>query len=371
MGQKKSGQKASKKYKQNKDLQMSHCNLPKVEKRPLPDNLHPMRESLIRIVEKKWANGTVLHYYFFDKDSDGPNGRWVGPQAQQDVVRNAFAAWKELGIGLEFREVSIREEAEIRIGFDQGDGSWSYVGRDIIDLAGDPNERTMNFGWDLTTNYGWDTALHEIGHTLGFPHAHQNPFSGIDWDEDAVYRYFSGAPNYWDRQTIDWNILRKLSPQEVEGSPWDPDSIMQYAFPAGVIVSPSEYRNGLNPQPGLSAIDKDQVRLFYPPIESDDYQALIAYQSQRIDIAAGEQVDFILRPEYSREYVIQTFGWADTVMVLFEKVDDEPRYLSGDDDSGNERNAKITCRLSRGREYILRVRLYYSFISGDCAVMLY
>ena len=27
----------------------------------------------------------------------------------------------------------------------------------------------MNFGWDLTTPYGRVTALHEIGHPLGFP----------------------------------------------------------------------------------------------------------------------------------------------------------------------------------------------------------
>ena len=53
-------------------------------------------------------------------------------------------------------------------------------------IAADPNERTMNFGWDLTTSYGHDTALHEIGHTLGFPHEHQNPTAGIVWNEPAV-----------------------------------------------------------------------------------------------------------------------------------------------------------------------------------------
>ena len=253
------GKTKSSKKKSTESVLHPFCNLPKVDRRPLPEGLNPIRERLIRVVEKKWANGTQLRYYFFDRPTDG-GGRWKGPKKQQDVVRKAFKAWKDLGIGLEFREVDTREEAEIRIGFDQRDGSWSYVGRDIIDFAGDPNERTMNFGWDLTTSYGWDTALHEIGHTLGFPHAHQNPFAGIDWDENAVYNYFSGPPNYWDRQTIDWNILRKLSPQEVEGSDWDPNSIMQYAFPAGMILHPEQYRNGLEPEPGLSQIDKDQVQ---------------------------------------------------------------------------------------------------------------
>ena len=120
-----------------------------------------------------------FQYYIFDRRTDGPRGRWVGPKRQRDVVRKAFKAWKNLGIGLEFKEVANREDAEIRIGFDQRDGSWSYVGRDVIDVAGDPDEPTMNFGWDLATPYGWDTALHEIGHTLGFPHEHQNPNAGI------------------------------------------------------------------------------------------------------------------------------------------------------------------------------------------------
>ena len=76
--------------------------------------------------------------------------------------------------------MSTSAEAEIRIGFQPG-SSWSYVGRDAIDLVSDFNERTMNFGWDLTTSYGCDTALHEIGHALGFPHEHQNPNAGIIW----------------------------------------------------------------------------------------------------------------------------------------------------------------------------------------------
>lgn len=122
------------------------CVMPHVPERVLPPDLHPDRARLIVVNDKKWANGTVLRYYFFDRATDGVNGAWVGPAAQKDAVRDAFAEWKALDIGLEFREVPDREDAEIRIGFDQRDGSWSYVGRDVIDIARDPNERTMNFG---------------------------------------------------------------------------------------------------------------------------------------------------------------------------------------------------------------------------------
>jgi len=147
--------------------QSKMCVQPRVPERQLAEDLHPERARLIRVNDKKWANGTVLRYYFFDRPTDGHQGAWVGATAQKDAVRQAFGEWKEIGIGLEFREVQDREDAEIRIGFDHSDGSWSYVGRDVIDIAKDPNERTMNFGWDLTTPYGHDTALHENGHTLG------------------------------------------------------------------------------------------------------------------------------------------------------------------------------------------------------------
>ena len=47
----------------------------------------------------KWLNQTVLHYCFFK------SGHFSVPKAQADAVRQAFAAWKAVGIGLEFAEV--------------------------------------------------------------------------------------------------------------------------------------------------------------------------------------------------------------------------------------------------------------------------
>ena len=88
--------------------------------RPLDANVNDQRASLIRVTEKKWVNGTVLHYYFHDEPST-----WRGGDDQKDAVRNAFSEWKQLGIGLEFIEVTDPQDAEIRIGFDQNDGSWS------------------------------------------------------------------------------------------------------------------------------------------------------------------------------------------------------------------------------------------------------
>src|SRR5919106_2353939 len=101
-----------------------HCDV-RVQTVPvLSPELAAPRLRAIRVIRSKWVNGTVLHYFFID-----------GPEPQRQAVRNAFQEWKGLGIGLDFVEVADRSEAEVRIAFDQSDGSWSYVGRDVLGIG--------------------------------------------------------------------------------------------------------------------------------------------------------------------------------------------------------------------------------------------
>lgn len=355
-----------------------YCRMPEVIETPFDASVNPHRARLIRESAKKWANGTTLHYYFFDKATDGEkvtsaNGTskfvtWTTTETEKNVVRAAFKKWKNVGIGLEFTEVSSRQDAEIRIGFMRGDGAWSYVGRDVLTHGAD--ERTMNFGWDLTKPASEiDTAIHEIGHTLGFPHEHQNPNSGIVWDEEAVYRSLAQPPNSWSRQSTYWNIIRKISPDTVQGSNWDPDSIMHYPFEAGMIKEPAQYKNGLNPAGGLSPRDLTWVRTFYPPMTAADYADLTPLQSVQLTIEAGQQKNFYITPTATRKYEIKTFGASDTLIVLFEDVGGQLKYITADDDSGEDRNAYLKLQLVKGRKYVLRVRLYYAERRGETAVM--
>lgn len=341
------------------------CAMPEVAERQLDPTVSPHRERLIRYIEKKWVNGTKLRYAFFD------GSPYAGAPEQKDLVREGFGVWEALDIGVSFEEISSIGEAEVRIGFLRGDGAWSYVGRDVIDIPGQ-QERTMNFGWDLTQDpRGVDTPVHEIGHTLGFPHEHQNPFSGIVWDEEAVYEYFGNPPNNWPRSTTFHNVLRKLPPSTVAGSEWDPDSVMHYGFPGGLILQPEEYRTGLRPALGLSQHDIDEVRRFYPPLNDSNNPVLRPLQSQTLSLGPAEQKNFTILPEETRDYTIQSFGRSDTVMVLFEDQDGDARFVAGDDDSGTNLNARIVARLYQGRRYLLRIRLYSNYASGDTAVMLW
>lgn len=354
----------------------SYCSLPVVAERTFSPDIKPDRQHLILVVDKKWVNGTVLHYYFFNRPEDGRTvginqwRPWTTDEAEKNVVRDAFKIWQDVDIGLRFEEVDSPNEAEIRIGFERGDGAWSYLGRDILDIARD--RRTMNFGWDLTRDAREiDTAVHEIGHTLGFPHEHQNPKAGIEWNEEAVYAVLGGHPNYWPPERIKHNILRKIEPDSVQGSCWDADSIMHYSFQAGLINFPEEYRQGLSPVPGLSSRDQEWVQKFYPPLNKDEYQKLRPCESVKLAIAIGEQRNFVIEPEASRYYNFQTFGTSDSVIVLFEEIDGEPRYLSADDDSGQENNAHLLIKLFAGKRYILRVRLYYSDRADETTVMMW
>jgi hypothetical protein len=360
------------------DQDLHYCSVKASAPVEMPAGIAVDRASAIVVLAGKWANGTLLHYYFYtDPDRDGEmvtladgTREWrtyVGAESQREIVRDAFASWKALGIGLDFQETDDRREAEIRIGFMPGDGSWSYVGTEILDQG--PDDRTMNFGWDLRRQP--DTALHEIGHTLGLPHEHQNPNAGIEWNEEAVYLDLGAPPNNWKRERTHYNIIRKLDPDAVQGSNWDPDSIMHYPFKAGLIVRPDIYAEGLRPAGGLSPRDVTWIRSFYPQIADAAVRALEPAQSQPLNIGNGQQANFIFEPEATRKYKVQTFGACDTQIVLFEEVEGEWRFLAADDDSAEDRNALVDVRLRRGNRYAARVRLKYNTSRTPASVMLW
>src|SRR5688572_20842219 len=241
--------------------------------RDLAPGISGERARLILQNVDKWVNGTLLRYAFFE--SRQPFTPWAGTEALKNQVRTAFKRWAAVGIGLRFEEVADRTQAQVRIGFLFQDGHWSYIGRQILRQGVD--DRTMNLDPSdgiQSGQYGIDVACHEIGHTLGFPHEHQNPNAGIVWNDEAVYAALAAPPHRWSRDTTFYNIFRKIPPDEVQGSNWDPNSIMHYPFEPGLIVKPEQYQAGLQPAGGLSARDKEWVKTFYPPTSARDENEL-------------------------------------------------------------------------------------------------
>jgi hypothetical protein len=365
----------------NRFAGIRYCSAKKPEPKVLREDISPNRAKLIIQQSNKWANGTTLYYYFFDKKADGAYVKledgskewrpWKGSKNQMAAVRKGFRMWQQLGIGLRFKEVKKREDAQIRIAFMEDDGSWSFIGRDILKKRKDP--RTMNFGWNVATrdrHNGIDTILHEIGHTLGFPHEHQNPYAGIVWNKPAVYKSLADDPNYWSKEETDSNIIDKLSKDEVNGSTWDPDSIMHYPFGRGLIKKPDEYvHKDLEPAGGLSPQDMEYALSFYPPQDVVKDVRVVAMTSYPIDAENCEQQNFIFKPEQTKKYTIQTLGELDTVMVVNEKVGTDLKYIAGDDNSGTDNNALIAAKLTKSKTYVIKVKVYYKKKNEKIALM--
>jgi hypothetical protein len=194
--------------------------------------------------------------------------------------------------------------AMIRIAFDEAEGCYSRLGTDALQNWGGLNN-SMNLGWtdaplnhafsyggrSYTTSTSFDqggypgqgtTIVHEFGHALGMVHEHQTPFGNpLVWDDAAVYSAFGGPPNNWSRLDIQSNIISVYSGVGMNGSNFDPLSIMKYSFPSGLLLRPSPAvaaeveRFNL----ALSACDKYWLAVNYPGKVSEE--ALLSLGAER------------------------------------------------------------------------------------------
>jgi hypothetical protein len=167
--------------------------------------------------------------------------------AIQTIVRERIQPL--IGLKLEFVDV----DGDIRIGLDNTKGSWSMVGVQCKQVPAE--EATMNFGWlDVAT------IIHEFCHALGMIHEHQNPFGkGIDWNLKKVFAWANSTQG-WDMYTTCENITKRYNQDLVNGSDYDPESIMLYSYPADLTNNKqATYRNV-----SLSEFDKMWLSSIYP-----------------------------------------------------------------------------------------------------------
>lgn len=296
------------------------------------------RARAIAVRGSTWVNGSTLKV------------RFMGGNANQKAVAREQAAWWEAVCNLRF-EFGNAPNADIRITFDANDGAWSMIGTDARSVP--LNQATMNLGF-----LDGGTAAHEFGHAIGLGHEHSNPEGGIQWNEPVVIAALAGPPNFWDEATVRHNVFRKYSVDQINGTEFDPDSIMLYAFP------PEWTLNGVATHANdvLSRLDKEFVAgaKMYPRDAPGVAQATplavgAARLEQRIG-KPGEEDVFLLKADTEAVYDIDTRGSTDVYMKLFGP-NSPTALIAEDDDSGYGLNPRISKALLPG-DYYVQVRHY-------------
>ena len=77
----------------------------------------------------------------------------------------------------------------------------------------------------------------------------------------------------------------------------------------------------------------------------------------------------LFTPDATRRYTFATFGEADTHLAIRSEAGGQPGVIAEDDDSGAERNARVTVSLEAGRLVRVQVRMRYIATPGNAAVM--
>jgi hypothetical protein len=211
--------------------------------------ISPARMAILNL--KKWQNGQTVRCRVLD-----------GSPAQRKKVEAKAHIWEDYAnIAFTFGDDA---DAEIRISFSADPGSWSAIGTDALVESYFPKyQPTMNYGWlqDDTEDEEYErVVVHEFGHALGCIHEHQNPKAKMKWNRAAVYKTFSGPPNYWSKADIDSNILQKYSPQGISATAFDDASIMLYQFDGALFTD----GKGTPLNTELSEHDKQFIAQMYP-----------------------------------------------------------------------------------------------------------
>ncbi|EJT74191.1 hypothetical protein GGTG_08036 [Gaeumannomyces tritici R3-111a-1] len=181
-----------------------------------------------------------------------------GTSNVQKMVKKYARGWLEHA-NLKMNFVK-RGDADIRVSFIKGGGSWSVIGTSCRNVPKD--QATMNFGWftDTTPEMEFSrTVLHEFGHALGCIHEHQSPAGNIPWDKKAVYKYYKQTLG-WDKPKVRRNIFKAYSIDITQFSSFDKESIMLYSFPSS--LTKGEFFT--KPNSTLSNADKRFIAEAYP-----------------------------------------------------------------------------------------------------------
>ena len=246
-----------------------------VEKHIIP-NFHSLgtEQRALFLSSTLWVNGSSItvgfypvpekapQWYTIDQlTTNVPQGYSVDPiefKARQisnipDAVKYVIQQRLQPLVNIKFVFVDDVSTADVRVAFDTTKGSNSFVGTQIKDV--DPTEPTMNLAW---LDVG--TFIHEFCHTLGMVHEHQTPFGfPIQWNLPVLYKWGESTQG-WDQNETYQQIVKKYNTDQVNGSVYDPYSVMLYFFSPSLTLN----NQGTTENHQLSVMDKQWLSSIYP-----------------------------------------------------------------------------------------------------------
>ena len=226
---------------------------------------------------KIWPQNSTITISFLDNPSpDQPRtsvenmlnvGRNIDPLQKKLAKAPLKEAFKTIVkeriqplVNLKFKFVEDKnKDADIRISFADQDASWSLVGTDSKHFSAKQQGASMNLGW-----FDVGTYIHEFGHAIGMIHEHQNDSQGgdaggIKWNKPRLYSYMESTQG-WDKEQVDINVIGKYKSEQLNGSKFDPLSVMLYFFPAKLTTNNRGTRQNFS----LSGIDTQWISKIYP-----------------------------------------------------------------------------------------------------------
>jgi hypothetical protein len=238
-------------------IEINPLNRPNLEQAP------PLfdKQELAVLTTKYWGSkGATLGVYFLDNP----------PADLKERLLWHFNSW---GGNVKAVEAS-KGNAQVRILRGDGDGYWSYLGTDILQIR-DKNEPTMNldsFTMKTSDSEFYRVAAHEWGHTLGFPHEHLRKQIINRLDVNKTIEWFRRTYG-WNESMVRSNVLTPLEDSAIIATPVaDETSVMTYQLPGAITKDGRPIVGG----PRINSTDLEFMQKIYPatvqppPVEEEE-----------------------------------------------------------------------------------------------------
>jgi hypothetical protein len=182
-------------------------------------------QHLALLTAKYWGNnGVRLTVGFLDNPAADLQAR----------ILSHMNAWGEF---CNVRFVPAAANPQVRIARTAGDGYWSYLGTDVLQIpAGQPTMNLDSFTMNTPDSEFFRVVRHETGHTLGFPHEHMRKEIVDRIDPDKAIAFFGAPPNNWSPAEVTQQVLTPLDSSALLATAQaDASSIMCYSLPASIM----------------------------------------------------------------------------------------------------------------------------------------